>query len=266
MLIQELIEKDLSGIPDLQPAGWNGISPTISYYISSDFCFPIKIEIANELAGIGAAIIHNDVAWLAHIVVHEKHRNKGIGRTITESLVELSLKKGCKTVYLIATELGEPVYRKVGFETETNYLHFTELPTQTLFSESAKILPYASAFHQQILELDKATTGEDRSFHIETFLNGGFVYQTDKNIDGFYLPSFGDGLIMATSAEAGRELMRLRLSKSKNASFPEDNRVAAAFMDENNYKEYKLIKRMRLGESRKWVSKNIYNRVGGNLG
>ncbi|MBL0009542.1 MAG: GNAT family N-acetyltransferase [Saprospiraceae bacterium] len=98
--------------------------PAIQFYITSDFCFPIKVSIDHKIAGTGTAIIHHDVAWLAHIIVHPDFRNQGIGKLITESLVKMAHAKSCDTLYLLATELGEPVYRKIGFETETEYLFF----------------------------------------------------------------------------------------------------------------------------------------------
>src|SRR5688572_32638579 len=47
----------------------------------------------------------------------------------------------CETIYLIATELGAPVYEKCGFETETEYLYFKDLKPIEGVSPSPFIQP-----------------------------------------------------------------------------------------------------------------------------
>ena len=124
MNIHPLKPDDLAHIPALLPPGWDTALPAIQFYTASDFCFPIKVSIDHKIVDTSTAIIHHEVAWLAHIIVHPDFRNQGIGKLITESLVKMAHAKSCDTLYLLATELGEPVYRKVGFETETEYLFF----------------------------------------------------------------------------------------------------------------------------------------------
>jgi len=102
---QPLELPDLELITALQPPDWPNIIPSIEFYIISTFCFPIKLIIDNKIVGIGTTIIHNDIAWLAHIIVHPEHRNQGIGKIITQTLVD-SLQTKCDTIYLIATDLG----------------------------------------------------------------------------------------------------------------------------------------------------------------
>lgn len=261
-----LAENDISLITELQPPDWYDIMPTIRYYTETDFCFPIKVTLNEKIAGIGTAIIHNDVAWLAHIVVHPENRNQGIGKLITEELVSNSKQKNCSTIYLIATSLGEPVYKKAGFETETEYLFFKDLKTDHNYKPIENIIAYTDDFKSQVADFDKQVSGEDRMTHLEQYLSGGFIYLEDNKVKGFYLPSFGEGLISALNNEAGIALMKLRLTTKDSVSFPVDNITAAEFMHENNFKEFKTAKRMRLGKKRNWQPENIYNRIGGNLG
>ena len=126
MEIQDLKQSEVGLLIDLQPQGWRDISPIFDFYSKSAFCFPVKATIDNKIVGIGTTVIHNDIAWLAHIIVHHDNRNKGIGQLITQTLVDSSKAKKCHTIYLIATDLGAPVYEKIGFETETEYLFFRQ--------------------------------------------------------------------------------------------------------------------------------------------
>ena len=264
--IQNLVEDDIRFISALQPEGWQDITPTIESYTRSSFCFPIKVLIEGEIAGIGTAIIHHDVAWLAHIIVHKSFRKKGIGRFITESLVENPEVKKCETIYLVATDLGAPVYEKVGFETESEYLFFRDVKIEKSIELSVKIEPFKPEFKKQVAEIDKINSGEDRVFHFEDHLQNGYVYNNYGIIEGFYLPTFGDGLIIANKSSAGMDLLNFHLQSNEKVVFPRDNLIATSFLYESGFKECLTGKRMRLGKKRAVKLENIYNRIGGNLG
>jgi N-acetylglutamate synthase-like GNAT family acetyltransferase len=266
MNIQALEHSDINLIKELQPEGWPDIIPLISFYANSSFCFPIKVSINGKIVGIGTSILHHDVAWLAHIIVHPDNRNQGIGKLITQHLVDSSKAKGCDTIYLIATELGEPVYKALGFETETEYLFFKDIKAHESWKESENIFSFTEDHKTQIANLDRQVSGENRFFQLEQHLTDGYVYVENNMVEGFYLPTFGEGLIIANNPSAGLELLKLRLRKKNNAVFPIDNVIAAAFMRDNNFKELKTAKRMKLGANRIWQAANIYNRIGGNLG
>lgn len=266
MDIQKLEHSDTPFLSDLLPIGWEGAIPTIDYYTKTSFCFPIKVSIDSKIVGIGTTIIHNETAWLAHIIVHPDYRNQGVGKIITQTLVEHSYSKSCETIYLLATELGEAVYKKIGFETETKYLVFEREGTNESSIDSENIIASNSNFKNQILNLDKLVSGEDRILLLKQHLSNGFLFLQDNEVNGFYLPSLGDGLIIATTVLAGQELMKLRLKSKNFASLPIDNLRATEFLKQNNFKEVRTQKRMRLGKKRHWQPTNIYNRIGGNLG
>jgi GNAT superfamily N-acetyltransferase len=266
MNIQPLHYNDVALLTELQPAGWGDILPTIACYTNTAFCFPMKATSDNKITGIGTAIIHNEVAWLAHIIVHPHYRNQGIGRFITQTLVDNVQAKNCDTIYLIATDLGEPVYRKIGFETETEYLFFKDIKADPDLVTADKIIAYTDDLKIPLARLDRQVTGEDRLFHLEEHLSDGYVYQHNNVMEGFYLPSFGEGLIIANTPSAGIELMKLRMTTKENAAFPVDNIKASTFMHQHNYHAFKRASRMRLGTKRAWEPAHLYNRIGGNLG
>lgn len=73
MYIQPLEQSDIGLITDLQLEGWQDLS-IIEFYTLSAFCFPIKVSIDQKI-GIGT-IIHKDVSWFAHIIIHPGNRNQ----------------------------------------------------------------------------------------------------------------------------------------------------------------------------------------------
>ena len=265
MIIQSFVRDDLKFIRDLQPEGWGDITPSIELYTKSSFCFPMKVMVDDEIAGIGTAIMHDAVAWLAHIIVRSEFRKRGIGRFITEGLLSNAQVKKCETVFLIATELGAPVYEKVGFETETEYLYFKDVKIDNLLMTSQMIYPYEARFKNQVAEMDKSSSTENRLFHLETHLENGYAYVSGK-IEGFYLPTFGDGLIIANTPTAGIELLKLHLQSNTKIAFPKENLAATTYLYEKGFKAFSTGKRMRIGKKRNVKLENIYNRIGGNLG
>lgn len=255
---------DLPRLEELQPEGWDNLTPIFNYYLRSDFCHPLKIVIDNETIGTGVSIIHNDVAWLAHIIVHKDHRNMGIGQQVTKYLID-SIPAYCKTIYLIATDMGEPVYKKLGFVAEADYA-FLNKGSFGAFTGSENVKPFEAKYETEILAIDKAASGENRSMHFSGYLQDSFVYVANDKVEGYYLPAFGNGLIIATHPIAGIEMMKLRSKKSDTFILPNDNKTAVNCLIQNNYNLFRIAKRMRLGKEREWHPELIYNRVSGQIG
>jgi GNAT superfamily N-acetyltransferase len=265
MQILPFTQSDLDSLLQIQPHDWNDIRIPISSYLEPDYIFPFKAVIDGVLVGTGTAILHEKTGWLATIVTHSEYRNQGIGKQITEHLLAILQSHNCEYIYLIATALGEPVYKKVGFTTESRYDFYKDINLENL-PISENVSPYKSDYKQAIFELDRMISGEDRSQHLEDFLADSFVYFQNGKIKGFYLPNFGDGLIVANTPEAGIELMKKRFQKFKIASFPQENTTAHDFMKSHGYAPVATHARMHFQKRMPWKPASLYNRVGGNIG
>jgi GNAT superfamily N-acetyltransferase len=264
MEVQPFNDKDVNLLGDLQPGDWPDITPSFRFYTASSFCFPIKIIIDGKIAGIGATIIHHEIAWLGHIIVQPEYRGKGTGAYITQTLVDIAKQYDCETINLIATDLGAPVYEKAGFTTETEYLFFKDVHIASALSPH--VIPYKKEFREQIAKIDYLTSQEDRMFFLEEHLTGGLVYCNNNMVEGFYLPTLGEGLIIANTAAAGIELLKVHFNTNDKVAFPKDNLYAATFLHERGFKEIRTAKRMILGKPRNVILSNIYNRIAGNIG
>jgi len=263
--IESFTSHDLNAVAGLQPDGWPDIFPSIEYYCKSDFCFPLKATLAGKVIGIGTAIIHGNTAWLGHIIVSPNHRNAGIGSAITKALIDLSQRNSCRSLQLIATTLGEPVYKKFGFEVVTQYLFFDHgmsLSPQT----SPEISPFQKPHEEALFELDRFVSGEDRKKLLCDHLNNSFVFVENNLLKGFYMPTLGEGLILADSPAAGLALMKLRTASTKKFCIPMVNENALNFLSQHGFTEYRKASRMILGEKVMWDGSKVYSRIGGNLG
>lgn len=257
---------DLTALLPLKPPDWDDITPAFKNYLETAYCRPIKAVAGGKLVGVGATISHEDTIWLSHILVHEDFRNQGIGNGITQALVAYAREQGFKTIFLIATALGYPVYLKNGFEVEMEYLHFKKRNPKQVFQPSDHIRPLSSRDYEAVFYLDEITTGEKRQKKLKEGLANGVVFEENGEVGGFYMPALGDGIIVADDPEAGIDLMKYRLQHKFNAALPESNTAGVEFLMANDFELVIAPKRMRLGEPRNWRPANLYNRIGGNLG
>ncbi|MHC8950425.1 GNAT family N-acetyltransferase [Sphingobacterium hungaricum] len=266
MEIKVFLEEDIPALEDLQQEEWDDIKPHFLSYVGSAYSFPIQVLDEGKLVGVGSTIVHGDTAWLGHIIVHSQSRGKGIGKLITNSLIDIAYAHQCKTINLVATDLGAPVYEKVGFQTTTVYYFFKDVKLPGLVLNGNYIHPYAEQFKEAILALDRESSGEDRISELQNHLQSGFVYVEEEQVRGFYLPTLGKGLVIASHPKAGVELLKLHLKSLDTVVFPKENKVALDFLYANGYKEYHIAKRMTLGAERQVKFENMYNRIGGNVG
>ena len=265
MKFEQIENLEQSDILELQPEGWSDIFSSIKFYVESDFCFPIKITNNNKIIGIGSTILHEKSAWLTHIIIHKDFRKLGLGRQITEKLIE-SLPNHIDTTYLIATEFGLPVYEKVGFVKESEYLFYRDIDYKNSENIPENIKPFKKNNLENCFKLDKLVSNENRQVNLLEHFDKALIYQTDDEILGFYLPTFGEGLIISTDKNAGIELLKIRLRSNNKLVFPSENIIAQKFMENLGYREYKKAWRMRIGKDKPIKLEAIFSRINGSLG
>jgi ribosomal-protein-alanine N-acetyltransferase len=126
-----------------------------------------------KIIGVGGLFIFQNVASIGYMGVLPDYRNQGIGATIFQNLKQTALNLGCKTINLYASEFGEPIYRKSGF--------------QGIFSANMYVLPKISSRRRTkkqnlrviselpywLLELDKEAVGFDRAEYLKAKISLG---------------------------------------------------------------------------------------------
>jgi ribosomal protein S18 acetylase RimI-like enzyme len=255
---------DLDKLTEIQPPDWRDIIPHVEYYINSPHCSPIKVVEDDKIIGTGVAIRHEGTAWLALIIVHPEHRNRGLGRFITQQLIDILKAENIETIYLIATPMGESVYTKLGFEIETEQIFYKGEKVEANLSPN--IVGFEEKYRESIYALDALAYGENRQYRLDEHLQKGQVYITNGKVEGFYLPTLVEGLIVASSEEAGLALMQMRMKTNDIAILPVENIAGNEFLKQNGFVQFKTAKRMRLGKERPVNSAMVYNRVGGQIG
>jgi GNAT superfamily N-acetyltransferase len=265
--IRKIRKDELSLVRDLPPPEWRiDLEKVYNQHYNQENFYPVVTIIDSEITGTGMAVVNENATWLGTIIVRENYRNRGIGNAITNHLINYSKSKGVDTIILAASESGFPVYRKIGFVSDINYLFFrTDTPVKT-DQVGNTISEITENDHQWILELDFAISGERREKLLTRFLKTGFKYK-DENSTGYYLPDFGSGLIIADSEISGLELLRFRLSFDNSpVCIPETNKAAIDYLMSIGYYQYFKTPRMFLNKNVNWQSENVYSRGCGYLG
>lgn len=262
--IVSLFPEDIPQVSTLTPEGWDDLTAPFQRYIEYPFCKPYKAMLGERAVGLGTVIYYTDVAWLAAITVHHEYRNKGIGLAITKALVDSVDSARYKTILLDATEFGYPVYKKAGFEAFSEHLHYSG--SLLIAEQHRDIVPFHAQYLPQVLTLDKLATGDDRSELLAYHLHNAVLFISGGEVQGFSMPSFSKGVVIASNPEAGKVLMRCRLQHHDFCMFPAENIVATDFAESCGLKYTGITRRMRLGAARNWQPDFIYNVINGGYG
>ena len=267
-MIRELEASDISGLNSLPPTNWKFDYETfVKSFIADDFFHAFVIIQDEHVVGTGNVILKEKVGWLANIIVAGNYRGKGLGYKMTKFLVAFLIDKGCETQLLIATELGEAVYKKIGFRKITEYLCFdSEVDLDFNYSNSVRELKNSDL--ESIYKLDSDANGENRAHLIDKFYRNGFgFFNNDNELLGFFLPEFGRGLVLSRDKKAGIELLKLKHSKKgKRTLLPIDNQDGINLLERNGLRKGEKCSKMILGKENKWNPKFIYSYGSGYCG
>jgi len=268
--IRQLQKSEINLLSGFPPEEWKlDLSGFVSFHFGYSYFYPIVAEVDNKLAGFAQGILNGKTGWLGNIIVLPEYRRQGIGYELTIHLVEYFKGKGCKTQLLIASEMGKNIYKKLGFNESSSYYFLRDGSNFQFYKRNNKIRKIVRSDFSLIKKLDEEITSEERYDFIKRFFNTGCVYKEEgsNEIEGFFLPNLGGGLINAKSSEAGLELLKFKLSLQKTkAVIPSENKIALDFLEKEGYNIYLKVPRMVLGNELNWKPECIFNRATGYCG
>ena len=128
----------------------------------------------DEGRATASALSFGRTGWLGGLTVAPEHRGRGLGEAITEAAAAWLVERGAETVLLYATDLGEPLYARLGFTVTGSLALYAAPPAQVV----GEVVPW-----QEAAELDALATGEDRS----VVLRAGVARRTPAGV-GVTLP------------------------------------------------------------------------------
>jgi GNAT superfamily N-acetyltransferase len=265
--LRDLELGDVPGLATFAPADWHtALDAVLLQHIGRRYFHGRVALDAERLAGVGQGLVTGTAGWLGNIIVRPEMRRRGLGTRITHDLVDLLRVQGCSTLLLIATNLGEPVYRRLGFRRTAEYL-FLRVPRLTP-APSTSIRRLQPSDLERMIELDAWATDEARQALIGPHFESGWGHVDPHGVlDGFFLPAFGAGLVIASRPDAGVQLLGFKHAYYPGpAVVPVANTLASEFLLAHGAQETARAPRMALGDEIAWRPECVFARASGYCG
>jgi GNAT superfamily N-acetyltransferase len=216
-VLRPLTHADLGSLEEAMAAGdWGGRSAFYEFAIAHEACHPIVGEVDGRIVGTGTATASAGVGWVAMIYVVPEMRGTGLGRRISTAVCDDLEARGCRTLILMASELGRPVYERLDFRID-RWVHLLVTPDAADAAErlpgafeGLAIRPLTADDLAAVEALDAEATGEDRRHLIRDVLpgDGGLgVVGPDETLEAFRLdPRWGAHPLIARRPQAALAL------------------------------------------------------------
>ena len=201
---------------------------------------PLVGVAGTEIVATGVGTRNGPAGWVGAIFVAPERRREGLGRAISEAVCEHLEARGARTLVLMASMAGRPVYEKLGFRVATRYHVVEAAGTQgndvgmdaVARPEDGSVRPFDPARDlEAAIELDRSATGEDRASLLRRFAStpGSLADRTAEGLAGFLVrPTWHGAAIVATTPASA-----LRLLDARRRATPPDHRIRAGLMTEN---------------------------------
>jgi GNAT superfamily N-acetyltransferase len=136
----------------------------LAWAVSHPSLTPFVACVGGELAGTGVASAHGPVGWVGVVFVATAFRGTGVGRRITRTVVETLEAQGCRSIVLIASAMGRPVYEREGFRVFDRQVRVTIAGCRPRpRNAEPRVRRFAAADMDGVIALDRFVTGEDRA-------------------------------------------------------------------------------------------------------
>ena len=246
-----------------------------SFYASVRRCRAfIARDDEGRAVATAVATTYGETGWIGHVFVKPELRGRRLGTRMTAVALRVLQRAGCETILLAATELGRPIYERLGFEVESSYheLRGTALPRTAELSPFRPLLP---SDRHALLAFDRQVAGDDRAPIVSRFGDFSWGLPHDGRLAGAVMPVPWGGaaasmLPGASNAEAEAMLRLLRTVGSAGPEVvaypPDENRQALDRLRDQGFEELRTVPRMVLGKRSRWQPEAIWNPLSLGLG
>lgn len=256
---------------------WGDRRTWFEFAVKHPECQVIVAEEDGAVVGTAVATVNRPVAWIGTIWVAPAARGRGIGRDLTEATITAAEVAGCRTLVLVATEAGQPLYERLGFSVQTWY-RTMEAPGLAPGSADAGG-PLVRAYRADDLDamaaLDLAATGEDRGHLLAAFAAPDttmVVTRADDRPKGFVIRApWGGGATIAPRPADAIAILRARrlaggLEKRVRAGILLENESGAAALKADGWTEAWRAPRLIRGEPLVWRPEHVWGQFNHALG
>jgi ribosomal protein S18 acetylase RimI-like enzyme len=206
-------------------------------------------------AGAVCCVSFGATGWIGALGVAPEARRHGLGRALTEAAVGRLRERGADTVLLFATDMGRPLYERLGFVAEGAATAWRG--TAGGIAGALEVRRLREDDRETVGALDRVATGEDRSNLFDALhpLSGVAVDRGATAVGWAAKAPYGAGIaICAADEEAGAALMAAAARGPAPATLvvPDANATANANLRRWGFRAANAGERMRLGPPVAW--------------
>ena len=212
---------------DLDPAvaailadEWGDRRSWFEFTLRNRACHAVVADLGGEVVGTGVATVNGSVAWIGTIWVAPSHRRRGLGVALTEAVAAIAADAGAVTLVLVATDRGQRLYERLGFEVQSWYRTFQAPASERegtrvgAAADAARLRAFEPGDLDAIVALDRTATGEDRRHVLEELVTvdaARVLDDADGVIRGFVVRApWGGGATVAPRLEDGLAIVAAR--------------------------------------------------------
>jgi ribosomal protein S18 acetylase RimI-like enzyme len=255
--VREARHEEAGAIADLLSRAAFG--PTVSRLVAFPRTSPhgdvLVADNGGAAAGAVCCVSFGATGWIGALGVAPEARRHGVGRALTEAAVKRLHDRGAATVLLFATDMGRPLYERLGFVIEGAATAWRG--TAGAIPTGVEVRRLREDDRDDVGALDRAATGEDRANLLDALHPlAGVAAQRDASLAGWAAKApYGAGIaICASDDEAGVALMAAAATGPGPATLvvPDANAAAMANLRRWGFRAANAGERMRLGPPVAW--------------
>jgi GNAT superfamily N-acetyltransferase len=256
--------------------GWGVRRDWLAFATTQPACIPIVADHDGAIVGTGVGTANGAVGWIGSIFIDPGHRGRGLGRALTQAIIDGLESRGCRTLLLVATSEGRRLYERMGFEVQTHY-RILEAPGLPAAREprAPGIRAFEPADLPAIIDLDRIATGEDRAHAFGRLADASstrVAVGAEGAVVGFVLrPPWGGGATVARSVGEALAIVRARREVSGvdgrvRVGLLQENREGLERLGVDGFRQAWSAPRMLRGEAPAWRPEMIWGQFNHAMG
>ncbi|MFX0050154.1 MAG: GNAT family N-acetyltransferase [Candidatus Hermodarchaeota archaeon] len=198
-----------------------------------------------KIVANGALIFQGESCWIGFMAVLPEFQRQGIGSKLFERLIEEALRLNSKSIDLYATEKGEQVYRKYGFQKlySTSMYTILKVPPE---NKNFKI-KIEHSIQPWIYRFDQEAVGYDRKLYLESGFQPNAKILCLKDRGYAILNNDRLGPLIADSSEFALEIVRTAYNHgARRILIPSHSKISETFFDTLELEEKAGTKNFRM--------------------
>jgi GNAT superfamily N-acetyltransferase len=263
----------LPAVDAIREGGWGERLRSFEFFLAYPAAHPFVAESDGKIVGTSVATQNGSVGWVGLVFVSPAMR--GLGRDLTAAALDCFDELGCRSVVLAATELGRPVYERLGFVVDGGYVILSGPPRSDAVAapRSAHADPRGAVIDPRlraltpgdlaaVAKLDRDASAEDRSGLIRAAPEG-WVLDDAETIRGYALRTpWGLGPAIARDPSDGAVLLEVLRSRATGEtmtlSLATENTAAVEYLRRIGFEEQRHLPRMVRGDPVPWTPEHIW--------